>query len=124
MQADVARSDLKQEYGAAKIFWHAAGLNEDVERPELAEHFGIVTAEAMAAGCVPVVINRGAQPEIVDHGVSGFVWNNIEELIGYTALLAENEALRTVMSDAARARARTFAKEDSVSRLSSFLMKT
>src|SRR5262249_44848574 len=114
---------LKQEYEGAKVFWHAAGLNEDVDRPELAEHFGIVTAEAMAAGCVPVVINRGAQPEIVEHGVSGFVWNSIEQLTEYTAFLYEDDPLRAAMSDASLARARAFAKEDSVSRLSNFLME-
>jgi hypothetical protein len=26
----------------------------------------------MAAGCVPIVINRGGQREIVEHGVTGF----------------------------------------------------
>src|SRR5439155_21578300 len=57
---------LRELYGKAKIFWHASGYGIDEEiQPELVEHFGISTAEAMAAGCVPIVINKGWQKEIV-----------------------------------------------------------
>jgi len=109
---DAERGHLKALYERAKIFWHACGYTYDEQRfPELMEHFGIVTVEAMAAGCVPVVINKGGQPEIVQHGVSGFVWNTLEELKGYTTLLARNEDLRQRMADAARTRARVFSKE-------------
>ena len=109
---DVERLHLKALYEHAKIFWHACGYTYDEKRyPELMEHFGIVTAEAMAAGCVPVVINKGGQPEIVQHGVSGFVWNTLDELKGYTTLLARNEDLRQRMSEAARERAQIFSKE-------------
>ena len=32
----------------------------------------------MAAGCVPVVINKGAQPEIVEHGKhKGTAWKDM-----------------------------------------------
>jgi len=93
----------------ARIFWHAAGLDEHLEQdPGRAEHFGISTVEAMAAGCVPVVINAGAQPEIVEHGTSGFLWNSVEELVNYTRLLADDPELWLQMSAAARQRARVF----------------
>jgi glycosyltransferase involved in cell wall biosynthesis len=121
--ADIARSELRVLYEQAKIFWHAAGLNEDEARPELSEHFGIATVEAMAAGCVPIVINRGAQPEIVEHGVSGFLWNSIDDLTDYTLLLASDDKLRAKMSAAARARAGAFSKDASVSRLSELLTR-
>src|SRR5262249_31745169 len=75
------------------------------------EHFGIVTVEAMAAGCVPVVVNKGGQREIVQHGVNGFLWNTLEELKGYTQLLARDEPLWARLSDAARLRARDFSRE-------------
>lgn len=111
--ANVERSYLKRLYEQAKIFWHAAGYAEDDgARPELAEHFGIVTVEAMAAGCVPIVINKGAQPEIVQHGVSGFLWNTLEELKEYTRLVARDEQLRAQISEAARTRARLFSREE------------
>ncbi len=35
---------------------------------------GMTTPEAMSAGCVPVVIRKGGQPEIVRHGLDGFLW--------------------------------------------------
>ena len=37
------------------------------------EPFGIVMAEAMACGTPVVGMRRGAVPEVVDHGVTGFV---------------------------------------------------
>ena len=65
--------DLKTLYSNAKIFWHAAGFGEDeTKHPERMEHFGITTIEAMASGCVPIVINKGGQPEIVRSGTDVF----------------------------------------------------
>src|SRR5262249_18016059 len=67
--ADLERAKLNGLYEEASIFWHAGyGVDENC-KPLLAEHFGIVTVEAMAAGCVPVVVNKGGQPEIIQHGV-------------------------------------------------------
>jgi glycosyltransferase involved in cell wall biosynthesis len=80
------------------------------------EHFGISTVEAMAAGCVPVVINKGAQPEIVEHGVSGFLWNTLEELRAYTIRLIKDNALLESMAQAARRRAQLFSRENYVER--------
>ena len=113
--ANLGRDSLKLFYQRAKIFWHAAGYGESEERPELFEHFGIVTVEAMAAGCVPVVINRGGQSEIVRHGVSGFLWNTFDELKEYTSLLTRDERLREKMADEARRRAQMFSREVFVS---------
>jgi glycosyltransferase involved in cell wall biosynthesis len=75
----------------------------------------------MGAGCVPVVINKGGQPEIVEHGVSGFVWNTVEELKRYTSLLAEDECLWAKMSAAAQSRAQAFSRERFLVGLSSRL---
>ena len=70
-----------------------------------------MTVEAMAAGCVPIVINKGGQREIVEHGVSGFLWNTLEELKLYTMRVARDEQLRIRMADAARVRAHQFSTE-------------
>jgi len=69
----------------SKIYWHARGYGET--DPNEYENFGITTVEAMAAGCIPLVINLGAQPEIVQHKRTGYVWNNVEELVHYTQTL-------------------------------------
>lgn len=109
---NLERERLLDLYGEAKIFWHAAGLGEDEEaRPESTEHFGIVTVEAMAAGCVPIVTRKGGQPEIVEHGVSGFLWDTLEELKEYTEILAGDEGLRARMAMAARTRALRFSRD-------------
>ena len=110
--ANIARNELTNLYERASIFWHAAGYGEDQNvRPIFVEHFGISTVEAMAAGCVPVVINKGGQPEIVEHGVSGFLWETLDELRDHTARLIRDDELRACMSEAARARAQRFSRE-------------
>lgn len=111
VRADLGREELKSLYERASIFWHAAGFASDSDDPVMAEHFGISTVEAMAAGCVPVVINKGGQPEIVEHGVSGFLWDTMQELKEYTARLVGDERLRERMSEAARERAKLFSRE-------------
>jgi glycosyltransferase involved in cell wall biosynthesis len=115
---NIQTAELKRMYEQAKIFWHATGYGEDDQaHPDLAEHFGIVTGEAMTAGCVPVVINKGAQPEIVQHGVNGLLWNTLEELRDYTLMLAGDEQLLARMSEAARLRANRFSRENFVKQL-------
>ncbi len=121
--ANVDRARLKQLYEQSKIFWHAAGYKESDARPELSEHFGIVTVEAMSAGCVPIVINKGGQPEIVQHEVNGFVWNDLEELKKYTEMALRDEKLRLQMAEAARARAAFFSRERFVARFLSLIQE-
>jgi len=44
------------------------------------EPFGLVVAEAMAAG-TPVIVNRrGSMPELIDSGKTGFLVNTVEEM--------------------------------------------
>ena len=45
------------------------------------EPFGLVTIEAMANGTPVVAYRRGAVPEVVDHGVTGFIVNSIDEAV-------------------------------------------
>lgn len=122
LQPNIERGRLKQLYEKARIFWHAAGYGESEDRPELAEHFGIATVEAMSGGCVPIVVSKGGQTEIVEHGVSGFLWSTLTELKEYTGLLMRDEQLRARMGEAARARAELFSRERFVSRFRELLM--
>jgi len=104
--------NLIKLYGESKIFWHGTGFNEDENaHPELMEHFGITTGEAMSAGCVPVVINRGGQPEIVHDTVDGFVWNNPLELKEFTLKLINDELLWEKTSALAIKRSKEFGME-------------
>jgi glycosyltransferase involved in cell wall biosynthesis len=45
------------------------------------EPFGIVMAEALACGTPVLGLRRGAVPEVVDHGVTGFVHDDIDGLV-------------------------------------------
>ena len=47
------------------------------------EPFGLAPIEAMACGTPVVAMNRGAMPEIIKHGVTGFLANNISEFEEY-----------------------------------------
>lgn len=89
-QVNASFSELRKSLGIAKIFWHAAGYQEDEKKdPDKFEHFGITTVEAMAAGAIPIVIAKGGQPEIIEDGVNGLLWNTEQELIYKTVALAQ-----------------------------------
>lgn len=110
---DVSFDELKEIYGRAKIFWMATGYGLDEEKePEKMEHFGITTIEAMAAGCVPVVIGKGGQKEIIDPGKDGFLWQGEEELLKLTRKLLFNESLRREMADSARNKSILFSERN------------
>lgn len=53
------------------------------------EPFGIVMAEAMACGTPVVGFRRGAIPEVVNHGKTGFIGDTIDDLINYIPKLNE-----------------------------------
>ena len=96
---DLPYPDLLQLYNESAIYWHASGYGEDEERdPIRFEHFGITTVEGMAAGCVPVVIGKGGQPEIVRHGQNGYLWYSLDELKSLTMKLIQEEPLRQELS--------------------------
>lgn len=119
---NIQRETLRTLYEGAAIFWHAAGYGEDLDaHPERAEHFGMSTVEAMAAGCVPIVIDRGGQREIVEHGVAGFRWNTVAELKAYTLMVIGDAQLRARMSEASRIRSRQFSREQFSDRFLSHL---
>lgn len=101
--------ELKKYYAAAKIFWHAVGYGENLDaNPARAEHFGITTVEAMAAGAVPVVFSAGGQKEIVQPDSSGFLWETLGQLKEKTKLLINNDNLRQQMADKAIVRSKVF----------------
>lgn len=109
IHANAPRSLVHELMSTSSIYWSATGYGEDEEKaPWAQEHFGMTTAEAMAGGCVPVVINRAGQREIVRDGVEGFRWNTREQLATQTQDLAADEELRQKMSDAAVLRAQDF----------------
>lgn len=53
------------------------------------EPFGLVMAEALACGTPVIALNRGSVPEVVQHGVNGFVCESIEEMVEAVSRLKE-----------------------------------
>ncbi len=105
-------NELEKLYRQSKIYWHATGFGEDLEKyPERAEHFGITTVEAMTHKVVPVVIEKGGQPEIVADSINGFLWETEEELIQRTKRLMIDERLREQMANLAHQKSRRFTVE-------------
>jgi glycosyltransferase involved in cell wall biosynthesis len=46
------------------------------------EPFGLILIEAMLSGCPVVAFRRGSVPELIDHGVTGFIAGSLEEMAG------------------------------------------
>jgi len=53
------------------------------------EPFGLVMIEAMACGTPVIAYNRGSVPEVVEHGVTGFVVEDEDEAIAAVARIGE-----------------------------------
>ncbi len=86
---NISYAELSQLYGSSRIYWHAAGFGVDEERnPELTEHFGISTVEAISSGATPLVIPFGGQREIVTD--PALHWTSSAELVTKTIWLSGN----------------------------------
>ena len=60
--------------------------------------FYMKTAQYMALGIPPVATPLGSNPEVIEHGVTGFLADSDDDWIKYLKLLIENEDLRLSMS--------------------------
>lgn len=112
---------LIELYGKSSIYWHAAGFNEN--EPEKMEHFGITTVEAMAAGCIPIVTNKGGQGEIVDNNLNGYLWDDINKLILQTKKIISDPEIRKKFSKEAIIKSKKFSKNNFSENLYSIIKK-
>lgn len=105
----VDRTQLWQWYNRASIYWHAAGfgIDEAVE-PKKVEHFGISTVEAMAAGCVPIVVGKGGQKEVLGEALQSLQWQTIPEAVNLTANVLADSHQTKVWRQQAELQAKTF----------------
>lgn len=118
---DVPFNELKEILSQGKIYWHATGLDENERTsPILFEHFGITTVEAMASGCIPVVISAGGQKEIVTPEC-GYLWKDRGELTKFTYELTQNQRRIKEMGKAAMKRALYFDREEFKKRFEKYL---
>ena len=82
-----------------KLYGGARALLYPIQAPE---PFGLVLAEAMACGTPVAALDRGAVREIVDDGVTGFVFGDLEQMV--------NELPRVFGLDRRRVRDRAAAR--------------
>ncbi len=76
---NISYSQLRSFYAKALIYCHAAGFGINPQsNPENTEHFGMTTLEAMASGCIPLVVPYGGQKEIVND--SHLFWETEDQL--------------------------------------------
>jgi glycosyltransferase involved in cell wall biosynthesis len=74
------------EAGKADFLGRAAALLFPIDWPE---PFGLVQIEALACGTPVIAFRGGSVPEIVDHGVTGFVVDSIEEAVTAVGAIEE-----------------------------------
>ena len=61
-----------QALGAARALLHLISFDEP---------FGLSVVEAMACGTPVIAFNRGSMPELIEHGVTGFLVDTLDEAI-------------------------------------------
>ncbi len=66
------------ERDKATFLGHANALLFPIDWPE---PFGLVMIEALACGTPVVAYRRGAVPEVIEHGLSGFVVDSVEDAV-------------------------------------------
>ena len=116
--SNVSGLELKSLLERASLLWHAMGYGVDEKKePRLMEHFGMVVAEAMATGCIPIVFDGGGLREIVSHGQNGFLWSNLDDLRNYTLTLIRDVNLRHNLSNTAVETSKKFSRKVFESRL-------
>ena len=90
-----------------RFLGNASALLFPIDWPE---PFGLVMIEAMSCGTPVIAFDRGSVGEVIDHGVTGFVVNNVEEAVEAV------HQIRAIRRDVCRA---TFESRFSASRMAS-----
>jgi GT2 family glycosyltransferase/glycosyltransferase involved in cell wall biosynthesis len=100
-------SDL---YATSSSYWHATGFgNSEALFPERMEHFGISVVESMSAGCIPMVYAAAGPAEIVQHGITGYQWETLDELVRLNLrVLGAPDDEQRAMRERAKAAAREY----------------
>ena len=71
--------------GSARALLHLINFDEP---------FGLSVIEAMACGTPVIACNRGSMPELIDHGVTGFLVDSFDEAVEAIAGSARSIAPR------------------------------
>lgn len=89
----VGGADRLRALGGARALLHLIAFDEP---------FGLSVVEAMACGTPVIAFDRGSMPELIEHGVTGFLVNTVEEAV--RAIDAVGALDRAVVRERVRAR--------------------
>jgi len=95
LKPNVSLYELYELYRLSTYYWHFTGYGIDEEKhPEMVEHFGIAPLEAMAAGCLTFCYSAGGPKELIKDGKNGFLFSQVDELIGKMVKIDLNKSLK------------------------------
>lgn len=121
LEINRGREKLVSFYKKSKIYWHAAGYNENLDtHPGSAEHFGITLVEAMSYGCVPIVFGKGGPVGILSNGAYGFLWLDLDTLVKQTIKVLSSKHLYNKYSNLALKRSAHYSRARFISRVKNF----
>jgi glycosyltransferase involved in cell wall biosynthesis len=88
----VGGSARTKALGSARALLHLINFDEP---------FGLSVVEALACGTPVIASNRGSMPELIDHGVTGFLVDNVDEAVDAIARVGEIDpaACRSAVSE-------------------------
>lgn len=105
---DDAHVEFIGEIGEAEKAAFLGGAHALLFPIDWEEPFGLVMIEAMACGTPVIAFRRGSVPEVIDHGVTGFIVDTLDEAV---------EATRRVPTLSRRACRDTFERRFTASRM-------
>jgi len=73
-------TDRTEALGAARALLHLVNFDEP---------FGLSVVEALACGTPVIASRRGAMPELIDHGVTGFLVDSVDEAVAAIGRIGE-----------------------------------
>ena len=76
----VGGRDRTKTLGSARALLHLINFDEP---------FGLSVVEALACGTPVIASNRGSMPELIDHGVTGFLVDSVDEAVDAIGRIGE-----------------------------------
>jgi glycosyltransferase involved in cell wall biosynthesis len=76
----VGGAERARTLGASRALLHLINFDEP---------FGLSVIEAMACGTPVIACNRGSMPELIDHGVTGFLVDTVDEAVAAVERIGE-----------------------------------
>ena len=110
IRASISFDALRDAYRRSSIYWHATGFGSSA--PSKQEHFGMSIIEAMSAGAVPIALNSGGPRETINHGINGYLWNELSELRSLTRRIIDDRQTLRGMSGAAVISSKSFTVDE------------